>query len=258
MLAWIRTDLSDRFGISSESRVKNFCDFNVYKNLMTQIWIDDADEFESERDRVSTALMIQLLFFSAGRIGALAPTGWYPDVFLAFSLLFLEEDCLLDCPTSIFAAIALADEALQDISSWQQLRLQKLDPGEDLREFAIKPEFIERLFLVRKGGRPISCQDFWKRLMDLSTRAGYLDYVRPFDIRRGTSNTLQIHCDTSSMLQTIGHAASTSGAPTYQKHYQPEFCKVDIKGLVLRGRQDGNYTVAPLMRNHRLKCWADA
>jgi hypothetical protein len=44
----------------------------------------DSDEFSWERDRVQVGLLNHFLQYSAGRGGAMVPTGYYPDIHLAY------------------------------------------------------------------------------------------------------------------------------------------------------------------------------
>jgi site-specific recombinase XerD len=86
--------------------------------------------------------------------------------------------------------MAFADNAFESISSRADLRRVSLDSSEDLRVFPFKPHIKDKPFLVNQDGRPFSYQRFWYMLKELSYRTGYLDHIRPYDIRRGTGNAL--------------------------------------------------------------------
>jgi hypothetical protein len=83
-MQWIRTELVEDVSLPLEKEKKRFCDGVVHGNLMNQTWGCDADEFPWERDRVQNGLILQMLFFSLARSGALVPTNYYPDLCLVY------------------------------------------------------------------------------------------------------------------------------------------------------------------------------
>jgi site-specific recombinase XerD len=66
----------------------------------------------------------------------------------------------------------------------------ELGPCEDLRIFPYKCDIRNKPFLVNRDGKPLPYSRFWYNLKELSFRAGYIEWVRPYDIRRGTGTKL--------------------------------------------------------------------
>lgn len=89
-----------------------------------------------------------------------------------------------------FLALAFADQAFATITSRTDLEAEILDPSEDLRVYPYKPECRTRPFLICPKGKPLSYQRLWYQLKELSYRSGYIEHIRPYDIRRGTANKL--------------------------------------------------------------------
>lgn len=83
-MQWVRTELAEDMKLTREKEKKRFCDGVVYTNLMRQLWCCDADDYVWERDRAQVGFMLQMHFFAAARPGALMPTGYYPDLYLAY------------------------------------------------------------------------------------------------------------------------------------------------------------------------------
>ena len=73
-----------KYNISDEQRKKGFCDGPIFATLMDQIHSHDADDYQTERDRLQTAFLAQMHMFSAGRPGAFVPTGHYPDIYMSY------------------------------------------------------------------------------------------------------------------------------------------------------------------------------
>ncbi|KAF2472222.1 uncharacterized protein BDR25DRAFT_19457 [Lindgomyces ingoldianus] len=264
------------------------CDGAVYANLMNQLLCHDADEFEWERGRVQLGLTLQFHVFSGGRPGGFISTGYYPDLCLVYRdvqfilirlqdgqekfgivlvqrwrkgeeekldenlhVLWLEEDDILNCPVQQFLALAFADGAFASITSRSDIQNAKLDSDEDVRTFQYKPEMPDQPFLVDPKGKPLHYAQFWYNLKWLSIRAGYIEHIRPYDIRRGTANKLDeaVEVSTNSRNRLLGHSSDK----VYQKYYQSNISMVDIKGIVLRDKADEGFDTTALRRNLRLK-----
>ncbi|KAJ5031720.1 hypothetical protein PSV08DRAFT_368862 [Bipolaris maydis] len=288
VLAWIRTNLTQELSLTTERVKKGLCDLVVFTNLMKQLWCHDADEFEWERERVQTAFLLQIHMFTGGRPGAFVPTGYYPDIHLKYEdvefllirvkdgqekfglvlrqgwrkgekqmldaklrTLWTEDESMIYCPVTSFLALALADDAFVSIKSRSDLDNVKLDGGEDVRVFPFKAEMHGKPFLLTRRGGTMPYSSWWYKLKSLSQRAGYMEYIRPYDIRRGTANKLDesSSVSTNSRNQLLGHSSDA----IYQQYYQSDISAVDIKGIVLRGKADAGFDVQTLRRNRRLK-----
>jgi hypothetical protein len=94
------------------------------------------------------------------------------------------------CPVTSFLALAFADNAFVSIKSRSDIESLKLDDGEDIRIFPFKAEMRDKPFLVTRRGGIMPYSSWWYNLKSLSLRAGYVQYIRPYDIRRGTANKL--------------------------------------------------------------------
>jgi hypothetical protein len=105
-------------------------------------------------------------------------------------ILWPEEDEILNFPVHHFLALAFADQVFTTLASRADLEAEALDDNEDIRIYPYKPECANRPFLVDPKGKPLHYQRLWYMLGELSYRSGYLEHIRPYDIRRGTSNKL--------------------------------------------------------------------
>ncbi|CAI6338093.1 unnamed protein product [Periconia digitata] len=284
--AYIRNELTDEYGIPTDRMRKDACDATVFNDLVTQLHIHDSEEIPHERERLSMHFFLMWCFFSAGRPGAIVPTGYYPNIHLVYEdiqcilmrmgddtqkfgivacqrwmkgkkqqvssnlrLLWLEEPDISCCIVSSLLAFAIADGAFADVQCQKDLNDMKLDSAEDMRVIPYKQSFLQTPFLRDEEGQPISYSRFWYLLRDLSHRAGYKNHIRPYDIRRGTANNIDENAKDTERNQILGQSSKA----IYQKYYQHEISMVDIKGLVLRGKQDPGFTTAALRRNLRLQ-----
>jgi hypothetical protein len=87
-------------------------------------------------------------------------------------------------------SLAFADNVFEEITCRSDLSNTELGPDEDLRVFTYKCSFRDKPFLVDRDDKPLPHSRFWYNLKDLSFRAGYIEWVRPYDIWRGTGNKL--------------------------------------------------------------------
>jgi hypothetical protein len=87
-------------------------------------------------------------------------------------------------------SLAFADDAFMSIKSRSDIEHMKLDSGEDIRVFPFKPEMRDKPFLVTHSGLRLPYSSWHYNLKHLSYRAGYVEYIRPYDMRRATANKL--------------------------------------------------------------------
>ncbi|KAF2832795.1 hypothetical protein CC86DRAFT_399460 [Ophiobolus disseminans] len=279
--------LAREHNLSLLKKDKGLCDIVVHEHLAAQLLCHDIDEFPWERDRVQMLFILQLHMFSGGRPSAFVPTGYYPEINLTYGdvdflllrdglgvekfamaltqrfrkgekekindnlqILWTEEEDVMNSPVHSFLAIAFADQAFEALSCRDDLQKQTLGT-EQLKSFPFKEEFRNQPFLVNQDGTPVRYQRVWYNLKHLSLRAGYNDYIRPYDIRRGTANKLDESPEVSAHArnQVFGH----SHRDVYKRHYQSSVSAVDIKGIVLRGKYDEGFTAIALRRKRRLQ-----
>lgn len=86
--------------------------------------------------------------------------------------------------------MAFADKAFELLSCQNDLLKYTLESSEDFRIFPFKHEIRNQPFLINRDGSPLHYHRWWYNLKELSIRAGYQEYIRPYDIRRGTGNKL--------------------------------------------------------------------
>jgi hypothetical protein len=76
------------------------------------------------------------------------------------------------------------------IKSRSDIEHIKLNSGEDIRVFPFKPEIRDKPFLVTRSELRLPYSSSHYNLKHLSYRAGYVEYIRPYDMRRATANKL--------------------------------------------------------------------
>jgi hypothetical protein len=86
--------------------------------------------------------------------------------------------------------LAFADQVFTTLASRADLEAEALNDNEDIRIYPYKLECADRAFLVDPKGKPLHYHRLWYMLRELSYRSGYLEHIRPYDIRRGTANKL--------------------------------------------------------------------
>jgi hypothetical protein len=105
-------------------------------------------------------------------------------------LLWLEEDNIKHCPVQHFLSIAFADNAFATITNADELRDVKLDHADDVKYFPVKPEMLDKAFLINRDGTPFHYSSLWRYSKLLSYRCGHVPYVQLYDKRRYGSNIL--------------------------------------------------------------------
>ena len=108
------------------------------------------------------------------------------------------------------------------IKSRSDIEHIKLDSGEDIRIFPFRPEMRDKPFLVTRCGLILPYSSWHYNLKHLSYRAGYVEYIRPYDMRRATANKLDGTFD--NMLDTIiCHQPSYRGLRRINKFEESAF-----------------------------------
>ena len=112
-----------------------------------------------------------------------------------FSLIIWmqEQTEFMKCPVSIFISLAFADNAFQDISTLGELLSFQLQHKNDTFKFKWREDKINAAILKcpdRKKGGVFNYRYWWEQLKNLSWRAGYCEYTRPYNIRRAVANRI--------------------------------------------------------------------
>jgi hypothetical protein len=97
---------------------------------------------------------------------------------------------------SLFTALALADNAFQDISTLDELLSSQSQHDNDAFKFKWKEEKVEEAVFKcpeRKNSRAFNHKYWWEHLKNLTWQAGYCDYTRPYHIKRAVANRLHSH-----------------------------------------------------------------
>ena len=104
-----------------------------------------------------------------------------------------EEPAFLQCPVTLLLALAFADNALEGISSPEELHAFSIQGENDSYKFRWKTEILDRPLLKcpeRKSDGIFWYTYWWNHLRLLSLNAGYCEYTRPYNIRRGVANRI--------------------------------------------------------------------
>lgn len=105
-------------------------------------------------------------------------------------------DILRD-PTIFFLALALADNALKDISSVEQFSMVKPPPGEKTFEFKWNVEVLDQPVFRRVGSKGVTeeawnCQQMFYQLGNIIECAGYKKgLITIHTVRRGFANAIE-------------------------------------------------------------------
>lgn len=101
-----------------------------------------------------------------------------------------------ECPVVLFLALAFADHAFAEFDKPEELFAKRVENGVEIVEICWKPEKLDEP--VIKGFKNRHCKmngaysyhAWWYQLKWLSIRAGYSQYQKPYNIRRGVAGRI--------------------------------------------------------------------
>ncbi|SMR57364.1 unnamed protein product [Zymoseptoria tritici ST99CH_3D1] len=139
------------------------------------------------------------------------------------------------CPLTLILALAIEDKALKGIDTVEDLRTLGFHEHQTKMDLRIRCEMREIPVLRRtqQGGCGISKDailrgtTFAQLLSDLGARAGYVDALVPYNIRRGFGNRLDKELTEAERCRQIGHQNSS----TFQ-YYLSQAAPCDVQAIM--------------------------
>lgn len=103
------------------------------------------------------------------------------------------------CPVTFFLATVLADDALeQSLTPEQLVSFAVPAEGSGFARLRWKKEKLEEPIFRDGNGAPVSYRLWLDQLSELGRRAGYVKGITPYHIRRGVANALDGKCSANT------------------------------------------------------------